>query len=78
MPGEIIITHATLRGIHEHVERARIKHPWPEYMSDEARFRAAERELNEMAAAMLKDDKAGTMREALDCIAVLVRIVEGE
>ena len=64
-----------LRG---HLKHACDKYPWPAKMSDADKFRAAERELNELAAAMLKGDKRGITKEALDCAAVLLRIAEGE
>lgn len=76
MSNEIIISHSTLHDIHRHVEHARVKHPWPGDMPPAEKFRIAERELNEMGAAMLKGDARGTRKEALDLIAVLVRLVE--
>lgn len=77
MAGEIIISHQTWRAIHKHVEHARRRHPWSPGYPDVEKYRAAERELHEVAAAMLKGDLRGVRQEALDVIAVLVRIVEG-
>ncbi len=74
----MLIRHDTLRALHEHVEHARQKHPWPADMPDAEKFRIVERELHEMAAAMLKGDRRGAEKEAADCMAVLVRIVEGD
>lgn len=76
--GEILIAHETLRAVHEHVEHARTKYPWPSGMTDAEKYRIAERELQEMGVAMLKGDARGVRDEALDCVAVLVRIAEGE
>ena len=78
MPGGIIIKPETWRAIHEHVEHARLKHPWAADMTPADKLRAVEAELNEMAAAMLKGDVRGIRKEALDCMAVLVRIVESD
>lgn len=75
---EIIISHTTLNAIHRHVEHARVKHEWPVGYPDADKYRAAEKELHEVAAAMLKGDRRGVRQEALDCLAVLVRIVEGD
>jgi hypothetical protein len=66
------------RSIAEHVAHARDKHPWPKKLTEAEKFTIVEREINELAAAMLKNDKRGTRNEALDAIAVLIRIVEGE
>ncbi|MDL2267188.1 hypothetical protein LJC46_04275 [Desulfovibrio sp. OttesenSCG-928-G15] len=74
----IIIRHETLRKIHEHVEHARIKHSWPPKMGHVMKFLILESEVNELARSMLKNDLRGIREEALDAIAVLVRIVEGE
>ena len=75
--GGHVIGHETLLSVHEHVAHAREKYPWPADMTDADKYRAAESELKEMAAAMLKGDARGIRKEALDCIAVLIRIVEG-
>lgn len=61
-----------------HLQHAREKHPWPDGMADADKYIIAERELHEMAAAMLKGDTRGVREEALDCVAVLIRIAEGE
>ena len=68
----------TITDILKHVNHAREKYAWPDDMTDAKRYRAAERELHELAAAMLKGDARGVRKEALDCIAVLIRIAEGE
>ena len=89
MPHKIMISPETLRAIHEHVEHARKKHPWPgmkdclnssgvAMLSPAEKYRIAERELHEMGIAFLKGDARGVEKESLDCIAVLVRIVEGD
>lgn len=73
-----MIQHDTYQGIDIHLEHARRKYAWHPDMTGAEKFRLAERELHEMAAAMLKKDARGTRHEALDCIAVLVRIVEDD
>jgi len=76
--GDRIIQFSTLHDIHEHIAHARQKHTWPEDMSDAEKYQKAECELHELAAAMFKGDLRGKRKEALDLIAVLIRIVEGE
>ena len=73
-----VIQQLTIATIQEHLTHAREKHPWPDDMTDCEKYRIVERELNEMGVAMLKGDKRGAKAEALDCIAVLIRIVEGD
>ena len=73
-----MIQQLTTATIQEHLTHAREKHPWPDDMTDCEKYRTVERELNEMGVAMLKGDKRGAKTEALDCIAVLIRIVEGD
>ena len=73
-----MIQQLTITAIQEHLTHAREKHPWPDNMTDCERYRTVERELHEMGVAMLKGDKRGAKAEALDCIAVLIRIVEGD
>jgi len=68
----------TQQAIADHVAHAREKHPWSQNMTYAPKFVVVEAELNEMAAAMLKGDTEAIKREAYDCIAVLVRIAEGE
>lgn len=74
----IILHPSTLAAIHEHVEHARVKHPWGPDLPPAEQYRIAEREMHELAAAMLKGDTRGVRKEALDTIAVLIRIVEEE
>lgn len=76
----IIIRPETLRAIHEHVEHARKKWAWGGnfLLSAADQYRIVERELHEMAVAMLKGDARGVKKEALDCIAVLIRVAEGD
>lgn len=73
-----MIQQLTIAAIQEHLTHAREKHQWPDDMTDCEKYRIVERELNEMGVAMLKGDKRGVEAEALDCIAVLIRIVEGD
>lgn len=61
-----------------HIEHARKAHPWPDDMADAAKFKAAENELHELSAAMLKGNTRQIRAEALDCAAVLLRIAGGE
>lgn len=68
----------TVMSILDHVLHARNKHPWPESMSHKDAYLIVERELHEVAVAMLKGDSRGIKKESLDCIAVLFRIVEGD
>lgn len=70
--------HRTFDSINQHLTHARKKHPWPDSMTDCEKYRIVERELHEMGVAMLKGDKRGVEAEAKDCIAVLVRIIEGD
>jgi hypothetical protein len=67
-----------MRSIAEHLDHARDKHLWPRDLLPGEKFSIVEKEINEMAAAMLKGDGRGTRKEALDAIAVLIRIAEGE
>lgn len=76
MPGDIIISFETMRGLHEHVAHARGRHRWPDDYDPVKMYRAAESELHEMGTAMLKGDWRGTVAEALDFAAVGVRIAE--
>ena len=79
MSGEIIIQHTTWRDIHEHVEHARVKHPWKPGVSGWYKLRVLLSEVRELAWAVIWERDAKRIRyEALDCIAVLVRIVEGD
>ena len=73
-----VMTPETIAAIEGHLVHARAKHPWPEDMAPAEKYRIAERELHELAAAMLKGDLRAVMNEALDLVAVLVRIIEGE
>lgn len=73
-----MIQQLTIATILERLTHAREKHQWPDDMTDCEKYRTVERELNEMGVAMLKGDKRGAKAEALDCIAVLIRIVEGD
>ena len=75
--GDLIIQHDTLRDIHRHVAHARQKHGW-KAIGPLDRYLVAERELHEFGIAMFKGDKRGARKEALDLIAVLVRVVEGD
>jgi len=68
----------TATDIKRHLEHARAKYNWQSGMESVVKFGLIEKELNELGVAMLKRDLRGTRREALDCIAVLIRIVEGE
>lgn len=73
-----MIQSRTYAAIFEHTDHARRKHVWPADMTDAEKYSKAESELHEMAAAMLKGDARGVRHEALDCMAVLVRIIEGD
>lgn len=72
------ISAATFSAIHEHVDYARQKHPWPKGYSDAQRYRAAADELHEVAEALLKGNKRAARLEWLDLIAVAVRAIEGD
>lgn len=75
---QTLISFETLRDIHDHVDHARIKHPWPDNLPDSEKYRIVEHELHEMAAAMIKQDRRGVRKEALDAIAALIRIVDND
>jgi hypothetical protein len=75
---EIIISHHTWRGIHEHVEHARLKHPWHS-ATNCYRLRVLLSEVRELIWAVVWERDAARIRdEAFDCVAVLVRWVEGD
>ena len=76
--GGLNLTHDTRRGIFAHVVAARNKHPvFPR--SWWRRFAVLLEEVCELAWAVVWErDKERIRSEALDCVAVLVRIVEGD
>ena len=79
MAGEIIIQYATWRDIHLRVEHARIKHPWHESASWWYKARVLLSEVVELIWAIGVEREPERIRsEALDCIAVLIRMCEGD
>ncbi|MDL2267159.1 hypothetical protein LJC46_04130 [Desulfovibrio sp. OttesenSCG-928-G15] len=76
---EIIIQLSTWRGIHEHVEHARLKHPWAVGVSNWYKSRVLLSEVREFFWAVFWERDAVRIREeALDVIAVLIRWIEGD
>ena len=69
----------TWRDIMLHVEHAREKHPWPAEAGWGYKVRVLLSEVRELIWAVVWERKPERIRaEALDCIAVLIRIIEGE
>lgn len=76
MNGETVSL-ATWRGILEHVGHARRMHPWPPGAAGGLAARALLRALLALLLAAVRGrEPKGVRDRALDCIAVLVRMIE--
>ena len=74
-----IIGTTTWRGIHDHVDHARTKHPWPRGASNLYKTRVLLSEVREFLwAVFVERDAVRVREEALDVVAVLVRWIEGD